>query len=83
MRLGHGQQAKAAPPDANSAASPRAPHTSSGSDSEDNDYDKARQALLRQGEPDDGWKVELESYLKDPAADITKATDTVLYWQVS
>ncbi|KAI1789150.1 hypothetical protein LXA43DRAFT_845779, partial [Ganoderma leucocontextum] len=48
--------------DAKKPAAPADAASAPGSDSNsENDYDKARQALLRSGEPDDGWKVELES----------------------
>ncbi|KAI1789377.1 hypothetical protein LXA43DRAFT_872172, partial [Ganoderma leucocontextum] len=43
------------------AAETVARSSASGSDSDDNEYNKARQVLLRCGEPEDGWKVELES----------------------
>ncbi len=50
-------------------------------DGED-DYDRARAQRLRAAATK-GWKVELDQYLADPAANVAKDTDTVKWWAVS
>ncbi|TBU51988.1 hypothetical protein BD310DRAFT_982181 [Dichomitus squalens] len=64
------------------AARPGAEELSpTGTDSDD-EYDRARQAMLRRGEPEDGWKLELKSWFKDRGTpEVKKDMDTVKYWE--
>lgn len=45
------------------------------------DYDRARAERLRAAATK-GWKVELDQYLADPSANVTKESDTVKWWAV-
>ena len=45
-------------------------------------FDQYRQSLVESA-VDEGWAVELQHYLKDMPADVSKDTDIVLWWQVS
>ena len=46
------------------------------------DYDHYRQTLVA-NEDTEGWAAELQRYLKDMPANITKDTDIIKWWQVS
>ena len=46
------------------------------------DYDHYRQTLVA-NEDTEGWAAELQCYLKDMPANITKDTDIIKWWQVS
>ncbi|TBU52030.1 hypothetical protein BD310DRAFT_982140 [Dichomitus squalens] len=64
------------------AARSGAEDVSEGGGDFDDEYDRARQAMLRRGEPEDGWKVELESWFKDRGTpEVKKDMDTVKYWE--
>lgn len=52
------------------------------SSSDEDDYDRVRTQRL-QANGESGWQAELERYLKDPAADVKKDTDTIWWWSVS
>ncbi len=54
-----------------------------GNEEDEDEFDRARLRRLRNTESEDGWKLELQRYLDDPAADVTKHTDPVEWWSVS
>jgi hypothetical protein len=46
------------------------------------DFARHRQALLAQSAKDAGWSSELQKYIQDPRADVTKDTDVLDWWSV-
>ncbi len=61
-------------------AVPTQPDAENAEEGED-DYDRARAQRLRAAATK-GWKVELDQYIADPSAKVTKDTDTVKWWSV-
>ena len=51
-------------------------------DSED-EFDRLRKGLLATATRNEGWQSELQKYLKDILADVSKETDIVQWWAVS
>ena len=84
-RLGQPAQEAAPQRDATSATSQAGPTTGTASKARPREdaYDRTRRERLEKEARSGGWKKELRRYLDDPAAEVTKDTDTVKWWEVS
>ncbi len=51
-------------------------------DDDDDDYDRQRRRRLQSTEQEDGWRTEMCRYEDDPAVEVNKDMDLVMWWQV-
>ncbi len=83
-RLGRADRNPALEPDATASgtATPSAPAASAGGNEDEDEYDRICRSRLFNNDSEDGWKAELQRYLDDPAAEVTKQTDPLEWWSV-
>jgi hypothetical protein len=65
------------------APDPAPPRAKPKDDDALDDYDRARQKLVKETLCNEGWRTELSRYLADIPDDVTRDTDIIAWWGVS